>query len=98
MYKVYVRTVALYEIENFNLTENEINKLSATEKQILKKMMGLTKICQSKDFFRSLGIELTEQRYKIAKLKFMLRIKSKSFTEKLYEELKKLNVRNSFPD
>jgi len=98
MYKVYVRTVALYEIENFNLTENEINKLSATEKQILKKMMGLTKICQSKDLFRSLGIELTEQRYKIAKLKFMLRIKSKSFTEKLYEELNKLNVRNSFPD
>jgi len=58
-------------------------------------MMGLTEIEQSKDLFRSLGIELTEERYKIAKLNFMLRIKRNPIAEKRDEELNELNVRNN---
>ena len=58
-------------------------------------MMGLTEIDQSKDLFRSLGVELTEERYKIAKLNFMLRIKRNPIAEKRDEELNELNVRNN---
>jgi len=97
MYKIYVRTAALYGIETFTLTENNSNKIAKLETKIIKSMMGLTKCCLNTDLMRALNIELTEEKLKINKLNFLTRIMSNTFTKDLYGELKALKITNSYP-
>jgi len=97
MYKIYIRTAALYGIENFALTSSDLERLAKIETRILKHMMGLTRCCLNTDLMRSLDIELTDEKYKIYKLDFFIRLNSNKFTSDLYNELKSLKVVNSYP-
>ena len=60
MFKVYIRTVILYGIENLFLSEGEMNGLKNIESGILKKMLNIKQRCYTSELFRSLNIELTE--------------------------------------
>ncbi len=97
MYKVYIRTIALYGLENFRLSTSELEKLATIETNIMKKMMGITNYCLNTDLMRALGIELTEEKYKIYKLDFVVRIRTNKFTNDLYDELESMNVKDGYP-
>ena len=98
MYKVYIRTVGLYGIENFSLKQSELNKLTRIEANIIKKMMNIPKYCLNSDLLRALSIEFTEEKYKIYKLDFFARIQANPFTNELYRELEALNIKGSYPN
>jgi hypothetical protein len=97
MYKIYIRTIALYGLENFRLSTSGLEKLATTETNIMKKMMGITNFCLNTDLMRALGIELTEEKYKIYKLDFVVRIRTNKFTNDLYDELESMNVKVGYP-
>ena len=98
MFKVYIRTVILYGVENLFLSKGEIKDLKNIESSALKKMLNLKQRCHSTELYRSLNIELTTERIDICKLKFFERIMLNEVTSSLYKELSALKVNNSFPD
>ena len=60
-------------------------------------MLGVTSSCHITELLRALDIELTSEKYTIAKLSFLSRLLANSFTVRLYSELDSLKVENSFP-
>ena len=98
MFKVYIRTVILYGIENLFLSEGEMNDLKNIESGILKKMLNIKQRCYTSELFRSLNIELTTEKIAISKLKFLERIGTNEVTHFLYNELNRLKVKDSYPE
>ena len=98
MFKVYIRTVILYGIENLFLSEGEMNDLKNIESGILKKMLNIKQRCYTSELFRSLNIELTTEKFAISKLKFLERIGTNEVTHFLYNELNRLKVKDSYPE
>jgi len=94
---MYIRTAALYGIENFNMSDRELNELEMIETKIFKKMMGITKYCLNYDLMRALNIELTKEKVTIYCLDFLSRILSNDFTRKFYNELQANRITGSYP-
>ena len=98
MFKVYIRTVILYGIENLFFSEGEMSDLKNIESNILKKMLNIKQRCYTSELFRSLNIELTTEKIAISKLKFLERIGTNEVTHFLYNELNRLKVKDSYPE
>jgi hypothetical protein len=97
MFKVYIRTIVMYGIENFDLSTHELLELGRIESAAIKKMIGITNGCHVKELLRGLGVELTEKKYVIKKLSFVSRLLSNKFTKQLYDELEQLEIFGSLP-
>jgi len=67
MFKVYIRTILMYGIENFDLSANELLELGRIESAAIKKMIGITKGCHVTELLRGLKVKLTEENYVITK-------------------------------
>lgn len=98
LYKIYLRPILYYGIENCLLNNSELKTLKSIEGNTIKNLLLINKRCFTTEIMRSLDIELTEEWIEISKLKFYQRIQTNDFTKKLYDELEKLEVVDSFPE
>ena len=98
MFKIYLRTILTYGVENCNLTKKENIQIKKTDGSLLKKQLGLSRACYTTEIMRSLDIELTEEKIKIIKLKFYQRLLLNKFTKDLLNELGWEKVKDCYHD
>lgn len=86
----------LYGCENLLLIENDTKEFIKIEQNIVRRMVGIQKRCQTKSLFRTLSIKST--RTQLVKLKLCLysKLLCNSFTNSLLTQLKVNNIKNSF--
>jgi hypothetical protein len=95
MFKVYIRPIIMYAMENFNLNGGEIRKLKSAEGNALKRIIGISTRCKSTDLFLSFDMMPTKERIDLLKLNHFIRMGKNGFTKQFLSELRTLNVDNS---
>lgn len=85
-----------YGLENFELNQNETDKICTTEGNLVKSMVNINKQVHTTSLFAALGIEQTRDRLKQEKLQFFIRLYENKFTANILLEIAHANYYNGF--
>ncbi len=96
MFKVHIRPIIMYALENFNLNSGEIRKIKSAEGNALKRLIGMPTRCKSTDLFLSFDMMSTQERVNWLKLKHYVRMSTNEYTRDFLQEIDRLNIESSF--
>jgi hypothetical protein len=96
MFKVHIRPIIMYALENFNLNNGEIRRIKSAEGNALKRLIGVPTRCKSTDLFLSFDMMPTQERINWLKLNHYVRMTSNEYTREFLEEIDKLDIDTSF--
>jgi len=96
MYKVFIRPLLYYGLDNIVLNNTEIDLIKRTEGNIVKSLIGINKQVHTTSLFSALGLEQTTDRLNKEKLLLFERLNKIQFTAEIMQELAFANDFNSF--
>ena len=96
LYKTYIRPILHYGLENFDLNQNEMDKINTGGNNIIKSMVGLNKQVRSTSLLAALNIEQTNERLVQEKLQFFIRLYENNFTRNVLLEIAHANNFDGF--
>ena len=96
MFKIHIRPILYYAIENYHLSEYDMKTIKRIEGNALKRLIGISTHCKSTDLFFSFNMMMTVDRIKWLKLKHFIRMSRNELTNSLLVELENKYIKNSF--
>ena len=96
MFKVHIRPILYYVIENHHLSQNDMKTIKRIEGNALKRIIDISTHCKSTDLFLSFNMMITYYRIKWLKLKHFLRMTRNELTNSILVELENKYIKNSF--
>lgn len=93
LYKTYLRPIALFGMENAELSKEEIAQIKTIEGNALKTVIGINKQVRTSPLFNTLNIEATNVRLLKDKISLFLRLCKNSVSNQLL-----IHMNREFPD
>ncbi|RNA02154.1 hypothetical protein BpHYR1_039808 [Brachionus plicatilis] len=89
LFKIYIRPILLYGMENINIQKTTMNLLKRTDGNILKMTFGLPTRCRTKDLQLALNINSVQNQITKQKLDFYERLCNNELTQKILQHSSK---------
>jgi len=83
----FIRPIILYGMENYQLSQNQLNKIKTVEANNLKKLLSLPRYARTTPLYEALRIQPPEDFIKSQKLSFYIRLRSNNYTNSVMNQL-----------
>jgi endonuclease/exonuclease/phosphatase family metal-dependent hydrolase len=89
LYKVYCRPILYYGIENLTLNKKDVQTIQSIEATLIKYSYNLSKTTRTTNLLNAVEIEQSNNRIKVTKLKFFIRLMKNEITRRIIDVIVK---------
>jgi hypothetical protein len=95
MYKTYLRPILMYGLDVISLNVNTIETIERIENNLIKKILGISRICHHSDLLNAIHINTFTNTLIINKLKLTMRLICNDFTRDILDSRALENTNNT---